>query len=158
MAYFENYDDDIVEMLAPDVGEPDPGDDPEDLPDDVPDDGGDDGKPETPTVAAVISYNGKDIKSLVAGKTGTVRCKGKKMKTDLVVKAADIAAPKLQEKTADKNGEYLPDEGYIGFSKFKVNVAGSGGGGATTIISDLHTITIEKATVTEDGENTITIE
>ena len=87
MAYFENYDDDIVEMLAPDVGEPDPGNDPEDLPDDVPDDGGDGGIPESPTVAAVISYNGKDIKSLVAGKTGTVRCKGKRMKTDLVVKA-----------------------------------------------------------------------
>ena len=84
MEYFENYDDEVVEMLEPDVGEPDPGDDPDEP---IPDDGGDDGKPETPTVAAVISYNGKDIKSLVAGKTGTVRCKGKKMKTDLVVKA-----------------------------------------------------------------------
>ena len=34
-----------------------------------------------------ITYGGKEIKSLEAGKTGTVRCKGKKMKTDLVVKA-----------------------------------------------------------------------
>lgn len=154
MEYFENYDDEVIEMLEPDVGEPDPGNDPEEP---TPDDCGDDGKPVSPTSAAVISYGGKDIKALAAGKTGTVRCKGKRMKTDLVVKAADIAAPKLQEKTADKNGEYLPDEGYVGFSKFKVNVAGSGGGGATTIISDLHTITIEKAAVTEDGNNTITI-
>lgn len=34
---------------------------------------------------------------------------------------------------------------------------GGGGGGATAIISDLHSITIHNATVTKDGENTITI-
>ena len=44
-----------------------------------------------------ITYNGKEIKSLEAGQTGTVRCKGKKMKTDLVVKAADIAGKTLKK-------------------------------------------------------------
>lgn len=71
-----------------------------------------------------ITYGGKEIKSLEAGKTGTVRCKGKKMKTDLVVKAANIAAAKLQEKTLTANGVYPPDSGYDGFSKVTVNVAG----------------------------------
>lgn len=71
-----------------------------------------------------ITYGGKEIKSLEAGKTGTVRCKGKKMKTDLVVKAADIAAPKLQEKSTDKNGDVVPDSGFDGLSKVTVNVAG----------------------------------
>ena len=71
-----------------------------------------------------ITYGGKEIKSLEAGKTGTVRCKGKKMKTDLVVKAANIAAAKLQEKTLTANGVYPPDSGYDGFSKVTVDVAG----------------------------------
>ena len=44
-----------------------------------------------------ITYNGKEIKSLEAGKTGTVRCKGKKMKTDLVVKAANVAGKTLKK-------------------------------------------------------------
>lgn len=44
-----------------------------------------------------ITYNGKEIKSLEAGKTGTVRCKGKKMKTDLVVKAANAAGKTLKK-------------------------------------------------------------
>lgn len=44
--------------------------------------------------------------------------------------------PKLQEKTANENGEYVPDTGYDGFSKFNVNVE-SGGSGAEDLTEEL---------------------
>ena len=35
----------------------------------------------------------------------------------------------LQEKEITENGEHIPDNGYLGFSKVLINVKNSGGGG-----------------------------
>ena len=43
------------------------------------------------TQATIIAYGEIIIESLAPGETGTIRCKGKIMKQDIVVKAAAIA-------------------------------------------------------------------
>lgn len=46
---------------------------------------------EAATQATIITYGETIIESLAPGKTGTIRCAGKIMKQDIVVKAAAIA-------------------------------------------------------------------
>ena len=72
-------------------------------------------------MAVKIRYKGVDIAAIEPGKTTTVKCSGKKMKTDVSVTAEAL---KLQEKSTDKNGDVVPDLGFDGLSKVKVNVAG----------------------------------
>ena len=82
-----------------------------------------------------ITYDGKVIASFYAGQTATLTTKGDEVEHNIVVKAGSgsgVIQPTLQEKTATENGEYLPDRGYDGFSKFTVDVKGSGGGGGIT--------------------------
>lgn len=70
-------------------------------------------------MAVKIRYKGVDIAAIEPGKTTTVKCSGKKMKTDVSVTAEAL---KLQEKTTDKNGTVKADAGYDGLSKVEVNV------------------------------------
>lgn len=79
-------------------------------------------EPDTP--GTTITYDGDTIASVVSGGTATLRCAGKKMKTDIIVTAGS---------------------------------AGGGSGSSASVISDRNSVTIEKAAVTEDGDNTITI-
>ena len=82
-----------------------------------------------------ITYDGKVIASFSAGQPATLTTKGDEVEHNIVVAAGSgsgSAKPILQEKTATENGEYLPDRGYDGFSKFTVDVKGSGGGGGIT--------------------------
>lgn len=82
-----------------------------------------------------ITYDGKVIASFSAGQTATLTTKGDEVEHNIVVQAGSgsgVVKPILQEKTATENGEYLPDRGYDGFSKFTVDVKGSGGSGITT--------------------------
>ena len=72
-------------------------------------------------MAVKIRYKGVDIAAIEPGKTTTVKCSGKKMKTDVSVTAEAL---KLQEKTTDKNGDVVPDSGFDGLSKVTVNVEG----------------------------------
>lgn len=75
-----------------------------------------------------ITYDGKVIASFSAGQTATLTTKGDKVEHNIVVKAGSGgAAPILQEKTTDKNGDVLPDDGYDGLSKVVVNVPSGGG-------------------------------
>lgn len=87
-------------------------------------------EPEEEPTATVITYNGSTIATLEAGQTATIKAAEYEFDHDLVFKAGSggAAKPILQEKTATENGEYLPDRGYDGFSKFTVDVKGSGGG------------------------------
>lgn len=78
------------------------------------------GEDETPV--ASIQYSGSTIVSLEAGQTATLKCKGKVMKTDVVVEVDEQEEPILQEKTATENGEVVPDTGYDGLSKVVVDV------------------------------------
>lgn len=83
----------------------------------------------------IIIYDGKQIASFYAGQTATLTTKGDEVEHNIVVQAGSgsgVVKPILQEKTATENGEYLPDRGYDGFSKFTVDVKGSGGGGGIT--------------------------
>lgn len=96
--------------------------------------------PDTPNTT--ITYDGDTIASVVSGGTATLRCAGKKMKTDITIKAAEggVNLPNydgtitvdeeviplelaLQEKTVTENCEIIPDAGYNGFSRVIVNVA-----------------------------------
>lgn len=80
-----------------------------------------------------ITYDGKVIASFSAGQTATLTTKGDEVEHNIVVAAGSGGgAPKLQEKTATENRVYLPDRGYDGFSKFTVDVKGSGGGITTS--------------------------
>ena len=80
---------------------------------------------------ATIQYNGSTIASLFNGQTATLKCKGMKMETDLVV---EVAEQNLQTKEVivSESGtiEITPDSGYDGLSKIilSVNVAGGGSG------------------------------
>ena len=91
-----------------------------------------------------ITYDGKVIASFSAGQTATLTTKGDKVEHNIVVAAGSggAAKPILQEKTATEPGEYLPDRGYDGFSKFTVDVKGSGGGGGITTSAKSQTMEI----------------
>lgn len=145
---------------------------------------------EPATPGATVTYDGGIIASVVSGGTATLRCAGKKMKTDITIKAAEGGANlpnydggvdvegeeipvvfKLQEKTADKNGDVIPDEGYDGLSKVTVNVPipygyikPSGGievnSNGTYNVSDKATVTVNvdipEPPASYDGKVTIT--
>lgn len=63
------------------------------------------------------------------GKTNKIPVTSLETEIKSISGGGGATAPILQEKTATENGEYLPDRGYDGFSKFTVDVKGSGGGG-----------------------------
>lgn len=95
----------------------------------------------TKVKAVVVRYNNEEIVTLNDNKTATLKCHGRRMKSDIVITASNPDVS-MQEKTARENGEVVPDDGYDGLSKVIVNVP-------TISAPFLHELT-----VTENGEYT----
>ena len=79
-----------------------------------------------PVIADITHLNKNGISldtiaMMAAGQRATIKCEGKKMRSDLYVSIYD-SKPLLQEKTATMNGEIIPDDGFDGLSKVTVAV------------------------------------
>lgn len=116
----------------------------------------------------IILYDGKQIASFLAGQTATLTTKGDEVEHNIVVVAGSgsgAAKPVLQEKTATENGEYLPEKGYDGFSKFTVDVKSGGSGEGISADVSIKSgicpviptqIAIERPTINIEGTGEVT--